>query len=189
MESIVYMWDFLKHLKEFLSLNYRSLFILSGIYWILALLPTAFLETIGILNLWVQYRPWIIMFGVLFTAWLVIGGLYDITDLNKNKISNRMESKKKQEKLLLSTSRVEKEVLSRYLIQDTTTVAFDYRDGVVNGLIAKGILYRASQASNPMSFNFDINIQTWSWDYLQKHPEILEGIEPNDTGRHQFRLR
>jgi hypothetical protein len=38
-----------------------------------------------------------------------------------------------------------------------------------------------------MSYNFDINIQTWVWDYLHSHPEILEGIEPSDAGRHQIR--
>jgi len=180
------MLDFLKHLKEILSLNYRSLFILSGICLMVAFLPTSFLEAIGMLNLWLQYRPWVMAFGILFTAWLVLGGLFDIIGLNKNKISDWMELRKTQEKLLLPTSRVEKEALSHYLTEDTTTIAFDYRDGVVNGLIAKGILYRASQASNPMSFNFDVNIQTWAWDYLQKHPEILKGIKPGDAGRHQI---
>jgi hypothetical protein len=96
------------------------------------------------LALWMEYRPWFIAFGILFTVWLVFGGLYDIFDANKNKISNRIELQKSREKLLLSLSRVEKEILSRYLAEDTTTMAFDFRDGVVNGLISKGILYQAS---------------------------------------------
>lgn len=185
------MWDFLKNLKEFLSLNYRSLFIVSGLCWVIAFLPTSFLDSIGLLGFWSQYRPWAIALGILFTTWLVFGGFYDIVNHNKDKLTTWIksrETKKTHEKLLLTTSRVEKEVLSRYLAEDTTTISFDYRDGIVNGLIAKEFLYRASQASNPMSLKFDVNIQGWVWDYLKQHPEILEGIESRSTGRHQKRF-
>ena len=95
---------------------------------------------------------------------------------------------KEREKTLLATSKVEREVLARYLSDDTTTIAFDFRDGIVNGLIAKNILYRASQGSNPFSHDFDINIHSWVWEYLKNHPGVLEDITPVKDGRHRIRF-
>lgn len=180
------MWDFLKHLKELLSLNYRSLFIVSGVCWIIAFLPKTFVEEIGVSVLWLAYRPWFIAVGIIFTSWFLFGVIYDLIDSGKNKISELRERNRTQENIMLSTSKVEREILMQYLSKDTTTIAFDFRDGIVNGLISKGILYRASQASNPMSYKFDINIESWVWDYLKKHPDILRGIEPNTNKRHNL---
>jgi hypothetical protein len=92
------MWDFLKNLKEFLSLNYRSLFIVSGLCWIIAFLPASFIDSVGLLSTWIQYRPWIVALGILFTTWFVLGGSYDIFNHNKEKIGNWMKSKKNPRK-------------------------------------------------------------------------------------------
>jgi|GEM_PF-6991321 len=74
------------------------------------------------------------------------------------------------------------------MVKDTTTIAFDFRDGIVNGLIAEEILYRASQASNPCSFDFDINLQGWAWDFMKDHPDFLEGVTPNKNKLHHIRF-
>ncbi len=98
------------------------------------------------------------------------------------------KKQREYEKLILSTSKVEREILAQYLTEDSTTLAFDMRDGIVNGLIAKGNLYRASKATNPISFDFDTNIQPLAWDYIKNHPDLLQGIVPPNIGRHQIRL-
>lgn len=185
------MWEFLKNLRDFLALDYRSLFIVACICWIIVIIPSSMWQSLGLLNLWIQLRPWIFGVGLLATIWLVSGGLYDLSKLGIGKWSEKRDSniiRNEREQLLLSSSRVEKEILARYIAEDTTTLAFEMRDGIVNGLIAKGILYRASQGSNPMSYNFDTNIQNWVWEYLEKHPEFLKDIKPNTTGRHQWRF-
>ncbi len=185
------MWDFLKNLKEYLSLDYRSLFILACICWAIVLLPINVWQEIGLTTLWSQLRPWFFMIGIVATIFLVFGGLYDLVKANMGKLNVWRDARKKQkanEGLMLSISRVEKEVLARYIADDTTTIAFDFRDGIVNGLIAKGILYRASQGNNPFSHDFDVNIQHWVWDYLKNHPEFLEGIVSSNIGRHQIRF-
>lgn len=84
---------------------------------------------------------------------------------------------KQHESNIKNTSRVEREILARYITEDTTTIAFDFRDGIINGLIAKGILYKSSQASNPFSYDFDHNIRPWAWKYLKENPELLRDIE------------
>ncbi len=183
------MWAFLKHLKEFLSLDFRSLFILAGASWIIFFIPIFIWQGLGLLGLWSNTRPWIFLIGLVATAWLILGGVYDLLKLGKNRASNWIEQQRKQktnEKSISSASNVEKEVLARYLAEDTTTIAFDLRDGIVNGLIDKGILYRASQASNPMSVDFDVNIQSWAWDFIKSHPDVLKGINPNKTKRHHI---
>lgn len=185
------MWEFLKNLRDFLGLDYRSLFIVACICWIIVIIPASTWQTLQLLNLWIQLRPWLFGVGLLATTWLVSGGLYDLAKLSFGKWSEKRDSNIKKiarEQLLLSSSRVEKEVLARYIADDTTTIAFEMRDGIVNGLVAKGILYRSSQGSNPMSYDFDTNIQTWVWEFIKNHPEFLQGITPITTGRHQWHL-
>jgi len=185
------MWEFLKNLKNFLSLDYRSLFIVLCIGWIVFLVPFNIWEGIGVAKQYTQFRPWIFIVSLIATVWFLMGGLYDLLKLGKEKLASRKETQKiigEREKTLLAASKVEKAVLARYLADDTTTIAFDFRDGIVNGLIAKNILYRASQGSNPFSHDFDVNIQSWAWEYLKNHPELLKSITPIEDGRHRIRL-
>ena len=178
------MWAFLKNLKEFLTLDYRSIFIVATTCWAIIAIPENIWQNVGLFSLWVQLKPWIFVTGLLFTIWFTSGGLFDLSQ-------NRLRKRNKQiklEKQLLLTSRVEREVLARFIQEDTTTIAFEMRDGIVNGLVYKDILYRASNLTNPMSFDLDTNIQPWVWNYLKKHPEFLKDIHPGDSGRHQWGL-
>lgn len=137
-------------------------------------------------------RHWLLGIGLIATTWLVCRGLYDLVKLGVGKLRAKRDfsiKKTRQEQILLTSSRVEKEVLARYITEDTTTIAFQLGDGIVNGLISKGILFRASQVSNPFSDDFDTNIQNWVLEYIKKHPEYLQDINPNTTGRHQFHFR
>ena len=178
------MWDFLKHLKEILSLDYRSLFILACVGWVIILIPISIWQEMGLMDLWYLLRPWIFIVALISTVWLVSKGAYDLVNTNIDRFKKRNEN----EKLILTLSRQEKEILASYIIEDATTLAFDIRDGVINGLIAKGILYRASQLSNPFSYDFDVNIQIWAHQYLKTHPKILQGITPNETKRHHIKF-
>jgi Super-infection exclusion protein B len=130
------MWDFLKHLKEFLSLDYRSLFILACVSWVIVVIPINIWREIGLVNLWQQIRPVVFIIGLLATVWLLSRGLYDLVTVNIDTIKKQKAS----EELILTLSRVEKEILARYMFEDTTTLSFDVRDGIVNGLVTKGIL-------------------------------------------------
>jgi hypothetical protein len=178
------MWDFLKHIKELLSLDYRSVFIVACVCWVIVLIPPNIWQDVGWFGVWSQFKAWIFIIALLFTIWFVSSGLYDLSSSSFQKWSKRNNMRAQ----ILYASRVEKEILARYLAEDTTTIAFEVRDGIVNGLISKGILYRASNLSNPMSYDFDTNIQPWAWEYLKKHPEVLKDIDPQQQGRHQWRF-
>lgn len=181
--------DFIKHLRDFLNLDYRALFILSCIGWAMFLLPQPLWAKLGLSSLGAVSRPWSFAVGLIFTVWLVSALVYDLgSKVTRRAYEGMGENRRRsaRESLLLATSRVEKEVLARYLTDDTTTLAWDMRDGVVNGLVAKGILVRSSTASNPMSYDFDTNIQSWAWDYLKQHPSLLQDIKATKSGRHHI---
>jgi Super-infection exclusion protein B len=75
----------------------------------------------------------------------------------------------------------EKDVLRRYLEEDTGTISWSVESGVVNGLQAKRILYRASEISDA-SLIFPYNLQPWARDRLRKKPGLV-GLEEADVGR------
>lgn len=184
------MWEFLTKLKDFLSLNFRSLFIVAFVSWVLIFIPTSLWETYGLLDLFSKTKPWIFLITIISSVWILSAGLYDIFVYIKNLVAikeKEIKEKKHKVELINSLSKVEKEILARYIAEDTTTIAFDARDGIVNGLIAKGILYRSSQASNPFTaMDFDTNLQFWAWTYLKDHPDFLNEINPREKGRHQL---
>jgi hypothetical protein len=186
------MWDFLKNLKSFLSLDYRSLFIVSCVSWVIVIIPIKIWQDLGLLDVWYKFRSLIFLIGLLSTSWLLFGFLYDrakiIMDNVKKRIAKAKEEKS-HKRMIDGLSRVEKAVLARYISDDTTTLAFDIRDGVINGLIKQNILYSASNASNPFTAcDFDVNIQKWVWDLLKANPDILKNIEPLKSGRHQINI-
>jgi hypothetical protein len=182
--------DWLKNLRSFLSLDYRSLFILAVASWTITAIPATVWEQIGLFALWSQFRPWIFIIALLTSIGLISGGLFDLVKVNSSSLARWVQSsqtRRNQAKILEATSRVEREVLARYIADDTTTMAFEIRDGIVNGLISKGILYRSSQLTNPMSYDLDTNIQPWAWRYLKSHPENLADINPvRRGGRHHL---
>ena len=67
----------------------------------------------------------------------------------------------------------ERECLALFVESDSTTHSFHISDGVIGGLVAKGILFRSSNAGHPGSLSFDYNVQPWAWRYLKKHRDLL----------------
>ncbi len=75
----------------------------------------------------------------------------------------------------------EAKLLNQYLAKQTTTLKLNSEDGVVNGLVARGILYPGAQYAKSdagSQFMIDINLQPWAWKYLRAHPAILTQALP-----------
>lgn len=66
----------------------------------------------------------------------------------------------------------EKRVLARFFTEQTRTLTFDYRDGIVGTLVSAGILYRPVNVGK--LDRFPVSVQSWAWDLLLQHPELLE---------------
>jgi len=92
----------------------------------------------------------------------------------KDKIKEERRKKEEKEKRLHSLSSEEKAILKDYLDNDTKTRPFSFFSGTHKGLVASGVLYTSSDISMPGRDTFDYNINPWAWDYLRKHPELID---------------
>jgi hypothetical protein len=68
----------------------------------------------------------------------------------------------------------EKAYLAPFVLTQQNTVPFPIQDGIAGGLVAKNILYRASNVGDRM-MRFHHNLQPWAREYLEGHPDLLEG--------------
>jgi hypothetical protein len=67
----------------------------------------------------------------------------------------------------------EKRALKPYIVDDRATLGFDIGDGIANGLVAKGILYRPSSVGTRFN-SFDFNMQPWARKYLKRRPRFFK---------------
>ena len=81
-------------------------------------------------------------------------------------------------KVFKTLTRVEKEMLRGYVIDNERTRFFRFSSGEVNHLVALNILYRASTISRTGDV-FAYNIQEWALTYLQKNPDFVAGEHVN----------
>jgi len=61
-----------------------------------------------------------------------------------------------------------------YMQNDTETCYFDIGDGVVSGMVMKGLLYQGGSIGDIIS-GFPFNIQPWVRHHLNSHPQMLKG--------------
>jgi hypothetical protein len=97
---------------------------------------------------------------------------------NRRKAKVAMELKQKQ---LRELTPDEKAYSAPYVLQNQNTQYFQIEDGVTGGLETKGIIYKASSVGSMLT-GWAYNIQSWARDYLQKHPELFEGANPDPSG-------
>jgi hypothetical protein len=68
----------------------------------------------------------------------------------------------------------EKGYLLPYIQDQLNTIQVGMDDGVMGGLVAKSITYRASNMGDMLN-GFAFNLQQWARDYLEMHPNLLNG--------------
>ncbi len=68
----------------------------------------------------------------------------------------------------------EKQILRYYFVQQSRAKTLRVDDGVVQGLVAAGVIYRSASLGN-LTEGFAHNISDLAWDYLHVHPHLLLG--------------
>ena len=116
------------------------------------------------------YRPWLGVGLLLCAALLVSQGLAWVFTNPASAVNDWWMVWRLQGRLR-DLSPPEKEVLRKYVDQQTTTLTFPLNDGVISDLVGKGILRQASNVS--YSFSFAYNLQPWAWRYLRRNPHVL----------------
>ncbi|KTS98349.1 superinfection exclusion B family protein [Pseudomonas parafulva] len=177
--------DFLKFFLELLKLAPRY-FVAFGITAAgLIFMPPDWLERLGLENFVVQNKQWLglvlLISTMLWTVFIVASGCNAL-----KRWIHRRRSCARTIRRLQSLTEGEKEILRYYLALGTRTNVLKVDDGVVQGLVSKGIIYRAASMGDLIE-GFAHNITDLAWDYLHLHPEVLEG--DNNRYRTDKRLR
>ncbi|WP_094585840.1 superinfection exclusion B family protein [Synechococcus sp. BO 8801] len=132
--------------------------------------PPAFQSALGIVSLLSTHRVWVGGTFLVSMSIFVSAVGARATKLVSPVLLDQWNVRQHRKKLKV-LSPPEQKVLAAYLNANTTTLPQPYSNGVVGGLVAKKILYWASNIGHPGTTAFDCNLQPWAWQELRKHPE------------------
>jgi len=130
-------------------------------------------KLLGVYDFTQNYRQWL---GIAFTGtssiiivdWCIkVGGV----------IRNRAIKIKREKRILQSLhglTEEEKQILRYYFAKQSKSNVLRINDGIVNGLVAKGIIVRAANQGDLIE-GFTHNINELVWDYLDVNLGLLDG--------------
>ena len=167
------MTDVFKFMLELLKLSPRYFAAGALASGVLLFAPDRILTRLGLLNFANNNRNVVgfvflgcaAIAGVSVFAWVVHFILAFALDLH---------TQKRCIKRLKGLTEEEKKILRFYIWGQTKSNTLRFDDGVVQGLVAEGVLYRATDMGNVVE-GFDYNIGDVAWKYLNKHPALLAG--------------
>lgn len=180
-----------KNIIEWIKLSPKYLLPISLICGFLIFSNQPVLDLFGVNDLVINFRP---VIGIVFlvSSTLVISDLIiKVFNHLKKYIKVRHDYKHLKDRLNKMTPD-EKDIILSYLYNNSRTLYLPITNGIVNELVAFGIIYQASKVGEVESWAF--NIQPWVWNYLEKHKneiftkEELEEI-PNATLLNSRRYR
>lgn len=138
----------------------------------LLVLPQSLLQGLGLSAVAEEQRPWIGLLWLASGSFSVVRTVQWLFESEHSPIRQRLQAWSLR-KRLSELSEPEKMILRKYLAEDTPTLTFPAQDGVVRGLVAKKILFRASEFAMPNSWSFPFNLQPWARQALRKDPSLL----------------
>lgn len=158
--------SYVQSISEFLKLRPIHLAACAIVAGAMLFLPDQVRERLSIVQLTEDYRPHLGVALLVAVVFIVVHVTKDIADWISHAMSRRKAIKRIAQYLHRLTEH-EKEVLWLYLSEQTKTQTFAAYDGVVNGLVAHGILYCAAEVG-PFA-SFDYNVTDVAWRYLNDH--------------------
>lgn len=165
--------DLGKILVDILKLSPRWFFAATLVAAALLFSPRPWLSSIGVDGIASSQRQFI---GLLFICSLAICSVaLSVKAINfiKYRLYVRSRERRTREKLS-SLMEDEKQILRYYFVYQTRSNVLRFDDGVVKGLEAAGVIYRASEVGNILE-GFAYNISNVAWKYIEQNPELLEG--------------
>jgi hypothetical protein len=163
---------------------------------LLLFLPTPILQQLGLTSILSTIREYI---GITFIGAFVLSAMHTTTQAYKWIQGKRQYQRtvNARHQLLSNLTLDEQKILNWYITHETKTQRLDVDSGIVNGLVAKKFLYRASEraTSNPLETSYygrvytcDYNIQDWVWKYLNKHKDLFTTINQMQEGNKDLKL-
>ncbi|HDR9140863.1 hypothetical protein WK80_16415 [Burkholderia multivorans] len=133
------------------------------------------LDAAGMTKIVADYRPWIGGAFTLSCAYLLSHAVkYAADGINAWLRSRSLD--KQRAKWLASLTPDERGRLIPFIRDQRASVKFPIEDGVVGGLVRKGIMFRSSNVGHAIS-GFAFNLQPWAREELERHPELLTDAE------------
>ncbi|WDG39759.1 superinfection exclusion B family protein [Pseudomonas synxantha] len=165
--------ELLKFALELLKLAPRYFVALGVVAAGLLFMPADWLSRLGVEKFADDNKQWL---GLVLLVSTVLWGVFVIVSCwgAVQRVFYRRKNKARTIRKLRSLTEGEKEILRYYLAEGTRTNVLKVDDGVVQGLVAYRIIYRAASMGNLME-GFAHNITELAWDYLHLYPEVLEG--------------
>lgn len=162
-----------KSLIEVLKLAPKYLVAVALIAGALIFLPESWLQLLGLQEISTRYRAW---FGLAF---LISAGICIVAVASWiiNWVLNIFRRRRVQRFVidkLHNLTEDEKQILRYYFAKGTRSNTLKVDDGVVQELVACGIIYRSAQFGNMLE-GFSHNISDLAWDYIHLNPSILQG--------------
>lgn len=168
--------DWLLWIQNFLSLNTRKALTLAITGYLLVFLPASFLNVLGLVELRDQFRTWLGGVALVTSAWLIATGVINAGEMGQLRLQE-WRRRRGMERKLKELTPVEQGYLREYIDAETTTRNFDFTDGVVIGLVKKGLLFSPSRYSRMGPYT-DFNVDRAAYEYLRQHAELLVKAVP-----------
>jgi len=166
---------FLGSIKDIFPLITRHFFVITLfvalLTWAVLLLPQSIFVFLHFDNLRTTYLQVIGILAFVATFSFLFGLMYKCYTTIANNWKNKQISRQR-ENLLCNLTPTEYKRLYKYLENQSHTATFDLYDGVVAGLVDKGVLYKADAKANKAGEQ-DFNINPWAYDYLSVHLKSL----------------
>jgi len=163
-----------KAILDWVKLKPIYLFGITIVCFVVVGLPKAWREFLGYESIITPYRGWISLTGLICGVYGLVVCVAGLKLWFLKKWQNR-QFEKNATKILTKLSQQEKIYLAKYLKNNASSLKFRMSNGVINGLEAKSILYRASQIASSGDI-FPFNVQPWVLEAFGKDPDLKSHV-------------
>ena len=162
-----------KTFLEVLKLAPRYLIALGAMAGFLLFASMGFLKFLGVFEFAQNNRPMLGLALVVTVALFAVSVSADALVFAKGRWRKRKFYRRVTDRLNCLTED-EKQILRFYIAKQTRANVLRYDDGVVQGLVSDGIIYRSASLGNMLE-GFAHNINDFALDYLHEHQHLLVG--------------
>lgn len=159
---------------EVLKLAPRYLAAVAVVCGVLVFANQTALDGLGLREFTENNRHWIGLAFLASAAVALLDGAKEVAGWVRTQVATAKLRQKRLDRLH-SLTEEEKQILRYYFAKQTRTNSLRIQDGIVQGLVAAGIIHQSASLGDLHS-GFSYNISEFAWDYLNTNPKILEGV-------------
>ncbi|MCW9011045.1 superinfection exclusion B family protein [Marinobacter sp.] len=169
------MTELIPKIKDWVNLGVVPVIGLLIFSSLLIFLPESTIQDVGLEALSKEYKVHIGLVFLFSIAFLVAYSLNAIWSVFLGTWLREKASLYFLKKEANDLTEEEKELLKGFVENRTRSMNLSMKNGVVLGLEKRQFIIRTGNlGTDALSMSFPYAIQPWAWEYLNKHPELLE---------------